>query len=150
MKPITTKSRAVIEATAATAWAVLSDYANDPLWRHGVLRMEQTPPGAVHDGARVVEELRILGRTVRTDIEVRDVNPGSSFAWRALTGSDAHGTRSISPLGSDRCELVTEKHVCLAGSDRLLQPLVAWVIRRTERADARRAAAFVAERATQP
>ena len=53
--PIVTEGRAVIDAPAQAAWAVLADYANDPLWRQGVDRMEQTPPGEALDGAQVVE-----------------------------------------------------------------------------------------------
>ncbi|MEZ3160293.1 SRPBCC family protein [Microbacterium sp. BWT-B31] len=141
--PIITEGRAIIEAPPSAAWAALADYANDVLWRKAVNRMDQDPPGEVFEGAAVVEELRILGRVVQTRIEVHDVRPGSSFAWRAIDGSAAFGTRSVVPLGTDRCELRTWRQIGLTGADRLLQPLVAWVLRRAERADVRRAALVV-------
>ena len=88
----------------------------------------------------------MLGRLTRTRIEVHDVRPGASFAWRAVDGTGAHGIRSIKPLGDDRCELRTWRQIRLAGADRLLQPIVARVMARTERGDVLRAAALVAER----
>lgn len=147
MPPIRIVSRAPIAAPATSAWALLSDYANDPLWRHGVSRMEQTPAGPVRDGARVVEELRVLGRDIRSDVEVHDVVSGESFGWRVVGGADAHGARRIEAHADDRCELITEKVLVLHGADRLLAPLIAWTIRRTEAADARRAAALVEDAA---
>ncbi|QEO09869.1 SRPBCC family protein [Protaetiibacter larvae] len=146
MSHIRIVSRAVIHAPAAAAWAVLSDYANDPLWRAGVSRMEQTPPGRIREGARAVEQLRVLGRELRNDVVVEDVEEGAWFAWRVIGGVDAHGTRRILPFDAHSCELVTEKHLALSGTDRLLTPLVAWTIRRTEAADARRAAGLVESR----
>lgn len=142
---IITSGRVVIDATTAVAWAILADYTNDPRWRHGVERMEQTPPGEVFDHAPVVEELRILGRLVRTPIEVHAVRPGSSFAWRATDGTDTHGTRSIVALDDGRCELHTWRRIALTGADRLLQPVVSLIMSRNERRDLQRAAALVAE-----
>ena len=143
MSRIRIVSRSAIAAPAAVAWAVLADYAHDPSWRKGVSRMEQSTPGPVHDGARVVEQLRVLGRDIRSDVTVHDVVPGESFAWRVVDGADAHGVRRIVAHGVDRCELVTEKVLVLTGTERLLAPLIAWTIRRTEAGDARRAAALV-------
>lgn len=147
MPPVTTKASTVIDAPAEAAWAVLGDYANDPLWRSAVARMEQTPPGPVHDGATAVEELHTFGRTVVTRIELHDVRPGAGFAWRAIDGTDAHGTRTVVSLGADRCEVRTHREIGLRGADRLLQPIVAWSMARAEREDLRRAAVLVVERA---
>lgn len=145
--PVVTQGRIVIEAPARTAWELLADYAHDPLWRAAVTRMDQTPPGPVQEGADVVEELHIFGRTVVTRIELHDVQPGTSFAWRAVDGPGAHGTRTIVPLGPNRCELRTYREITLSGPDRLLQPIVSWSMARAERGDMRRAAALVGERA---
>ncbi len=144
MNTVVTKASAVIESSAETAWRVLGDYTYDPQWRGAVRRMDQSPPGMVHDGARAVEELRILGRTVVTRVELHDVRPGASFAWHAIDGSDAYGTRTLVALSEDRCELRTERHVRLTGADRVLRPLVAWVMAGAERADVARAAELVA------
>lgn len=145
--PVITQGRAIIEAPASTAWGLLADYANDPLWRKAVSRMDQTPEGPVREGAHAVEELHIFGRTVVTRIELHDVQPGESFAWRAIDGPGAHGTRAIVTLGPSRCELRTYREITLRGLDRLLHPIVSWSMARAERADVRRAAALVVARA---
>jgi hypothetical protein len=144
---IVTKGRVVVEAPAAATWRMLADYANDPLWRGAVSRMDQSPLGLVQDGVVVVEELRTFGRTVTTRIEVHDVRLGTEFAWRAIDGTDAYGTRTIIPLGPARCEIRTYREIGLRGADRLLEPFVSWSMARAERDDLRRAAALV-ERGT--
>ncbi len=141
---IVTTSRAIIQAPPERAWALLSDYANDLRWRKGLQRMAQDRPGPVYEGAQVIEELVVLGRTVVSEVEVYDVEPGTAFSWRVGDGTAASGRRRLVPIDANRCELVLAKRLELAGADRLLQPIVALAVRRTERGDARRAADFVA------
>lgn len=146
MSMVRSAASVVIQAPAAAAWEVLGDYAHDPAWRSGVSRMEQTPPGVVHDGATAEEDLRVLGRRVTTRVELHDVRDGGGFSWRAVDGTDARGTRTIVALDAARCELRTEREIRLVGADRLLAPLVRWVMARAERADLARAAALVERR----
>ena len=61
MRPITVRTSARVAAPAADAWEFLSLYANDPLWRRGVTRMDQAPAGPVVDGASTDEELACWG-----------------------------------------------------------------------------------------
>lgn len=149
MPPIITTASAPILASADAAWAVLGDYANDPLWRGAVTRMDQTPPGPVHDGATALEEVRMFGRTVLTRVELHDVVAGREFSWRSIGGVQAHGIRRIVPIGTDRCEVHTRREVTLRGADRLLQPVVAWSMARAERSDLHRAAAMIERQAAE-
>ena len=149
MPPIITAASASIRASADAAWAVLGDYANDPLWRAAVTRMDQTPPGPVHNGATALEEVRMFGRTVLTRVELHGVVPGLEFSWRAIDGIQAHGIRRIVPIGTDRCEVHTRREVWLRGADRLFQPLVAWSMARAERSDLHRAAAMIERQAAE-
>lgn len=147
MALVRTQAVSRIESSLASASAVLGDYAQDPLWRRAVARMEPTPRGMVRDGTHAVEELRTFGRTVVTLVEVYDVEPGRGFAWRAIDGTDAHGTRILTALSDELCELRTERVIRLTGADQLLAPLVSWTLARAERADHGRAAALVMARA---
>jgi len=149
MPPIITTASAPIRASADAAWAVLGDYANDPLWRAAVTRMDQTPPGPVHNGATALEEVRMFGRRVLTRVELHDVVTGVGFSWRSIDGVQAHGIRKIVPIGSDHCEVHTRREVWLRGADRLVQPLVAWSMARAERSDLHRAAAMIERQAAE-
>ncbi|MFG3406873.1 SRPBCC family protein [Streptomyces sp. NPDC048142] len=138
MKPIAVRSSADVHAPAQFVWDFLRVYGNDLEWRSGLERMTQSPPGPVRDGARVEETLRVLGRVVESLVEVSDVREGHSFAWRVVEGATADGSRSVTATGEGRCRVDLVKRVTLTGSDRLLRPLIAAVITRTERGDARR------------
>lgn len=138
MKPLTARSSTVVHAPAAFVWDFLRVYDNDLLWRSGLEKMAQDPPGPVQDGARVNEVLRVLGRTVRSLVEVSDVHD-HGFTWRVTRGAIAEGSRSVVPLDTDSCRVDIVKHVTLTGSDRLLTPLLTLVIRRTEHRDLQRA-----------
>ncbi|WNF28662.1 SRPBCC family protein [Streptomyces sp. C11-1] len=138
MKPIAVRSSAVVQAPAGFVWEFLHVYANDLDWRSGLERMAQTPPGPVRDGARVAETLRVLGRVVESVVEVSDVREGRSFTWRVVEGATADGSRSVTATGEASCRVDIVKRVTLGGSDRLLRPVIAAVITRSERGDLRR------------
>ncbi|MDK1472343.1 SRPBCC family protein [Streptomyces sp. 549] len=137
MKPIAVRSSAAVLAPAGFVWDFLRVYDNDLIWRSGLEKMTQSPPGPVRDGARVEETLRVLGRVVESLIEVSDVREGHSFAWRVTEGAIAQGSRSVTATGADSCRVDIVKQVTLTGSDRLLRPLIAAVVKRTERKDLR-------------
>ncbi|MYR39326.1 hypothetical protein GTX14_28595 [Streptomyces sp. SID4944] len=132
------RSSAVVQAPAGFVWDFLHVYANDLEWRSGLEKMAQTPPGPVRDGARVEETLRVLGRVVESVVEVADVREGRSFAWRVAEGAKADGSRAVTATGEASCRVDIVKRVTLTGSDRLLRPVIAAVITRTERGDLRR------------
>ncbi|MFE7533950.1 SRPBCC family protein [Streptomyces rhizosphaericola] len=138
MKPIAVRSSAVVQAPAGFVWDFLHVYANDLEWRSGLEKMAQTPPGPVRDGARVEETLRVLGRVVESVVEVADVREGHSFTWRVAGGATAEGSRAVTAVGETSCRVDIVKRVTLTGSDRLLRPVIAAVITRTERGDLRR------------
>ncbi|MFE7805227.1 SRPBCC family protein [Streptomyces sp. NPDC057430] len=138
MKPIAVRSSAAVQAPAEFVWDFLRVYGNDLDWRSGLEKMNQSPPGPVRDGVRVEETLRVLGRVVESLVEVSDVREGHSFAWRVVEGAIAEGSRSVTATGVDSCRVDIVKRVTLTGSDRLLRPLLAVVITRTERGDLRR------------
>ncbi|MDE3722700.1 SRPBCC family protein [Nocardiopsis sp. N85] len=139
MRPIAVRSSVAVHAPAEFVWDFLRVYDNDPTWRSGLEKMTQSPPGPVRDGARVEETLRVLGRVVESLVEVSDVREGHSFTWRVVEGAIAEGSRSVTPTGADSCRVDIVKRVTLTGGDRLLRPLLAVVIARTERGDAQRA-----------
>jgi len=140
---ISTRSTAVINAPAEFAWLTLSEYSHDTRWRKGLVSMRQMTPGAVFEGAVVEEVLVVLGRTIRSTVHVTTVADGESFSWEVSSGSRAHGSRTVRVIDSQTSELELVKTVILEGFDRVLHPLVALIMRRTERGDARRAGRII-------
>lgn len=134
-----------IACPAARVWAVVADYGQDPRWRKGVETMAPSPEGIVGVGTTTAEVMRFAGRTYRNCGEVIQVEPGRSFAWRTTSGIDAEGGRLVEPLGEDRCRFTF--HVCVTPrvtSERLLEPALRWLLRRSIRADIRRLAGLSA------
>ncbi|UGT40992.1 SRPBCC family protein [Nocardia yamanashiensis] len=127
-----------IARPAAAVWALLADYGNDPKWREGVRTMAPDPEGPVKVGTRTAEQLRFAGRTYRNDGEVVAVEQGVRFEWRTTSGVDATGTRTVTPLGADRCEVRLETLLRPRGADRVVALLFGGPLQRNLRRDLHR------------
>ena len=73
---------------ADKVWAYVSDYANDPAWREGVVEMIPTPDGPARPGTRTHEVLRFTGSTYVTDADIKEVQD----RHLRYEGSNASGT----------------------------------------------------------
>ncbi|MFI7033397.1 SRPBCC family protein [Microbispora rosea] len=134
-----------IACPAALVWAIVADYGQDPRWRKGVNTMAPRPEGIVQVGTATAEVMRFVGRTYRNGGEVIWVEPGRSFAWRTTSGIDAEGGRLVEPLGEDRCRFTFHVRVTpRVASEKLLEPALRWLLRRSIRADIRRLAGLCA------
>ena len=142
-----------VDVPAERAWQVVGSYRYDAAWRVGVRSMTQELPtgpaghpeplgtagtaetagtaGTVVDGTRTVEHYRILGTRTINVARIFDVDPGRSFSWRTVSGTDAEGTRTVVPLGPDRCRIVLRTVSRPSGLETLLRPLVAGALRRS-------------------
>lgn len=132
-----------IDRPAAEAWAVVADYRRDVDWRTGVVAMAPDPAGPVRPGTTTSEDIRLAGRTWHNDGEVTEVGPGTRFAWRTTSGADADGARAVEALGPDRCRVRLTLAVRPHGTERLMRPLLARLLRRNLVADLARVAALV-------
>lgn len=134
---------------AELLWTLIADYRNDPSWRCGVTRMEPTPAGLVQVGTTTDEVMRLAGSTYRNLGEVIAVGPDLQFAWRTVQGADADGRRSVTPLGSDRCVVRMELTVRTKGLQRMIAPLLVFVLRRNLGTDLARLRALADQAATE-
>ena len=113
-----------IDAPATAVWAVLSDYSRDAEWRADVLEMRAEPAGPIAVGVVTHEVMRVGGRTYRNTGVVERVEPGRRLDWRTTAGADAHGSRTVEPLGEGRCRVTMALHVVPHGVNRLLAPVL--------------------------
>lgn len=119
-----------VDRPASKVWAVLADYANDPLWRTGVVEMTADPPGIVASGTRTIEQLRFAGRTWRNLGEVIAVTPGIRMAWRTVAGADAEGVRTVTAQSTDHCSVRLDLCVTPHGMQRPFGRLLARMLQR--------------------
>jgi uncharacterized membrane protein len=126
-----------IARPAAAVWNVVADYRRDPDWRAGVTTMAPVPPAPVTARTTTAEVLRAGGRTYRNSGAVTSLDPGARFTWRTTAGADvdADGSRSVEPLGPDRCRVRLELRVRPRPGQRLLTPVLRRTLRRGLAAD---------------
>jgi hypothetical protein len=125
-----------IDRPASEVWAYMADYGNDANWRAGVSQMRPSQPGPAQVRVTTHELLRLLSMTFRTDATINRVEAGRLLEWRARDRQkQLHGSRLVEPTGlaSSRFTEVVEGH--LLGPLRLLEPLLAWLLRRQTTAD---------------
>ena len=119
-----------IARPAPTVWAVIADYDRDTEWRAGLSEMTPDPGGPPREGTRVHEVLRTGGRTYVTDTVVSDVEEGVSYRFSGSgTSGEVAGRRTVLPLDHARSSFTYEIDLTLRGANRLVQPLVARILR---------------------
>ncbi|MDO9197652.1 SRPBCC family protein [Rhodoferax sp.] len=118
-------------------FAFAGDYANDPLWRKGVLAMAYESSGPPGIGTRTRETMRSMGRTAVTVAEVTEYST-SRTAFRSLSGPvPCDGTREFvaSGTGTVFTYSLTLRPV---GFLRVLEPILKFVFLKQVRTDLRR------------
>ncbi|MBI5955115.1 MAG: SRPBCC family protein [Chloroflexi bacterium] len=110
------------------------DYANDPLWRGGVMSMVYETSGPPTVGARTRETMRSMGSVAVTVGEVTEYSP-SRTAFRSLSGPmPCNGSREFAatPTGTKFTYSLTLRPT---GFFRMLEPLLRSVFTKQVRAD---------------
>jgi len=113
----------VIERPREDVFAFLADPENDPQWRSGVLDLKRVSGTGV--GARYAQGVKGPGgRRIPADIEITELAPGESIAFRTLTGPvRPHGRYVLADADAGtrvRFELEAE----VKGLKRLIGPMV--------------------------
>ncbi|MDI1238046.1 MAG: SRPBCC family protein [Polaromonas sp.] len=131
------------------AFAFAGDYANDPLWRQGVLSMDYENSGAPSVGARTRERMRSLGFAAITVAEVIEYSE-SRTAFRSLSGPlPCSGSRHFiaCPTGTRVTYTLTLDG---RGAMRLIEPLLGILLARQVPADLRRLKQQLEQMAKEP
>jgi uncharacterized membrane protein len=134
---ITISASAEIGRPPEEVFLFAGDYANDPVWRAGVVEMvyEGGPSAAV--GVRTRETMRSLGSTVVTVAEITQYSR-SRTAFRSLSGPVAcEGSREFAavPGGTRFSYSLTLRP---EGFFRIIGPILERVLERQVRGDVRR------------
>lgn len=81
-------------------FAFAGNYANDPVWRSGVLSMVYQTSGQPAAGVRTKEIMRSMGRKAVTIGEITEYSPART-AFRSISGPvSCEGSREFRAIGS--------------------------------------------------
>lgn len=148
MKPV--RVEVEVDRPAAEVFAYLADFANNPEWQRGMreCRWTSAPPHGA--GSTYEQRARFLGRDVVSTFRVVEHEPGRRVRITSVAGSfPITVTRSVEPLGPDRCRVVAVVEGDAGGFFGLAGPLLRPLVARSVRGDyarlARRLAAPAAE-----
>lgn len=140
----TFRATTTIDRPPAEVWAVVADYDRDPDWRKGVETMAPSASGPAVAGTTTDEVLHLGGRTYRNHGQVVAVDPGRRLEWRTLRGADANGSRTVTPTADGRSEVELVLEVRTHGLERLLEPVLAPMLRKGLHQDLGRLKALLA------
>lgn len=92
--------------------------------------MAPSTAGPAVPGTTTDEVLHLAGRTYRNRGVVTEVEPGRRLVWRTTAGADARGSRTVQPTDDGRAEVELVLEVRTHGVERLLQPILAPMLRK--------------------
>lgn len=98
-----------IDRQAGEVFAFVSDATNNPRWQRGMRSCAWTSPPPIGVGSTYRQEAKFLGRTLVTEFEVVDHEPGRSITMRSTSGPfPITVRRSVTPIdaSSSRVEAV--------------------------------------------
>ena len=123
-----------IHCPPEAVFAFAGDYANDPVWRTGVLAMSYPPGSGPEVGTITHETMRSMGQTAVTVAEITEY-ASTRTAFRSLSGPvPCHGFRQFaaSPHGTAFTYSLTLQPTGFLG---LVEPILRWVLARQVRND---------------
>ena len=121
---------------AAEVFDYLADMSNNPEWQKGQVRCTWTSAPPIAVGSTYDQEARFMGRTIRSSFEVTEFEPGHRIRIRTTgKGMPIDVTRTVEPLGQDRCRAGAEVRGTPPLMLRLLAPLTSRMMRKSIQGD---------------
>jgi len=130
------RSSVIIDRPAAEVFEFVADMANNPKWQKGQVSCVWTSPPPLAVGSTYDQEARFAGRTIRTSFEVTEFEPGRRIRIVSTSGPmPIDVTRTVDPVGDDRCEVAAHVQGEPPGVMRLLGGMVDKMVKRNVDAD---------------
>jgi len=135
--------RARIERPAEDVYAYATTVDTMSEWRGDISEAEQLTDGPIGVGTRIRAGGRVLGRPVGVVIEVTELEPGSRFGYRPVSGPlRTHNVYTFRDEAGGTLVTLTDD-VALSGVLGLFEPLLARMTRRGYKANLRRMKAIL-------
>jgi uncharacterized membrane protein len=125
-----------IDRPAAEVASFAGDPDNVPRWYVNIKSVEWVTPRPVAVGARIAFVAHFAGRRLAYTHEVVELVPGARLVMQTSEGPFPMETSYIwEPIGPTRTRMTLRNRGAPAGFSRLFAPLLAWMVRRENRAD---------------
>lgn len=125
-----------IAQPCAVVWRALDDLSERPAWQHEVLHAATVDGLPLNAGSTVVERRRIMGLTLEIQWEVTSWTPPLTRGFKITSGAlRPHGEWTLEPLDAQRTRLRTSTAYTATRTTRLLAPLLARSLHRSELRD---------------
>lgn len=113
-----------IERPAAEVFEFIADFENNPRWQGGMRSCRWTSEGPLRVGSTYVQEASFLGRRIDTHFRVTEYEPGRSISIESTKSTfPIQVTRSVEPLGEQRCRVTAHVRGQPKGIVKLLSGL---------------------------
>ena len=136
---ITTEIDITIERQSDEVFALLSDFSRNPEWQNGMQSCEWTSEPPLRVGSTYDQRAGFLGKEILSSFQVVEYEEGRRVKATTVSGSfPITFTRWVEPTGdrSTRVRALIEGDA--SGFFRLMEPLMAPLVRRSIRRDYRR------------
>jgi uncharacterized membrane protein len=76
----------LINQTAPSIFAYISDFRNDPKWQEGIVDAKANPDGPATVGTQVRTVRRFMGQRVESTAQVTELEPDKRMVLKSLSG----------------------------------------------------------------
>lgn len=131
-------NRTEIDVPAATLFAYVADFSNNPAWQSGIRSTDWTSSPPIRAGS-TYDQHTYYPDTV-TSYEIIAMEPGRSITTESRAGATMPTTvtRTVDPLSESRCRVTVDLTARPRGFRRLIKPLLVRMVRKSIEADYRR------------
>ena len=124
-----------IDRPANEVFAFVADFENNPRWQGGMKACRWTSDARMVKGATYVQEARFVGRKIDTHFVVTEIDPGRSISIESTVSTfPIQVTRSVEPIGDDRCRVTAHIRGQPTGVLKLFSGMVKKSVRKDYRA----------------
>ena len=136
---ITTKIDITIARPAAEVFDYISDFAKNPTWQNGMKSCEWITEPPLQVGSQYLQKAGFMGREINSTFEVLEHEPGARVKAHTIESTfPITFTRWVTPLGESECRVEALIEGDSSGFFRLVEPLMAPLVRRSIRKDYQR------------
>jgi hypothetical protein len=129
---ISTATSIEIERPGSEVFEFVSEFPNNPKWQRGQVACIWTSDPPLRVGSTYDQHARFLGKDLVNRFEVVELDPGHRVKFTSRGGTfPLTITRTVEPLGEQRCRFTEAVEGDPSGVYRIAEPLLRLMVKRT-------------------